>query len=139
MALKQLKGQPWFTFEEIEKPEENRVIVMFFGSVPREGEQREGLDPEKETSAAGLWKQQYEARTGRMLLRWHKDPLAGGMRAQVQPKGQIWKGIPRFANAVVSQAEQNVIAERLASRDPGNAKPGNTLMVATAAWTGEWL
>lgn len=63
----------------IEKKEEKRVFFEIGAKPPREGEERGALTSEMEHAEALIAKHNFEQRNGVTLLRFHKDPLAGGM------------------------------------------------------------
>jgi hypothetical protein len=116
-------------------PYEKFVIFIAYDRVTREGDVRRNLSPEEEEAAVLLEKQKYERRTGRMLFKFHRDPLAGGMHAINPPKGQVIR------------EDGDRYRYRLAETDPsmtisevkGNLEEGNDIMVARPAWVAEYL
>jgi hypothetical protein len=84
-----------FLVEFIEKPEEQRVFISA-RNIPRQGIKTEPLTAQQEAAAVALGKEWYEQNRGVMLLNFHKDPFAGGLRPQVPPKGQLFRaGVER--------------------------------------------
>lgn len=130
-----------FLIEFIEKPEEQRVFISA-RNIPQQGKKTEPLTGPQETAAVTLGREWYESHKGVMLLNFHKDPLAGGMRAQVPPKGQLYRaGVEREESFVmtpkglVSQGKVGAVKGERQS----NIERGNSIMVAKALWTGEWI
>lgn len=131
-----------FLVEFIEKADEKRV---FFSarSIPQQGKRGEPLTKDQETAAVMLGKEWFEQNRGVMLLNFHKDPLAGGMRAAVPPKGQLWRsGVVRkevFAQHAKGAVSQGKVGEIVEENRPSNIERGNSTMIATPLWTAEWL
>jgi hypothetical protein len=130
-----------FLVEFTEKPEEQRVFISA-RNISREGKRSEPLTTQQETAAAMLAKDWYEQHRGVMLLNFHKDPLAGGLRPQVAPKGQLYRaGVEReeafvmTPKGLVSQGKVGAVKGNRQS----NIERGNTIMIATPLWTGEWI
>ena len=130
-----------FLIEFIEKPEENRVFISA-RNIPKQGVKTEPLSVPQETAAVTLGREWYESHRGVMLLNFHKDPFAGGMRAQVPPKGQLYRsGVEReeafvmTPKGLISQGKVGAITGNRTS----NIERGNTIMIARALWVGEWI
>ena len=131
-----------FIVEFIEKPEENRFFVSA-RIAPKPGKPTLPLSKAQEIAAVTLAKEWYEQNRGVMVLNFHKDPLAGGMHAQVEPKGQLYRTGAVRAEAFVMTPKglisQGKVGEIIEEKRPGNIERGNNVMVAKALWTGEWL
>ncbi len=131
-----------FLVEFVEKPEENRVF-MAARRIPRQGQLQTALSKDEELAAVSLGKEWFEQNRGVMLLNFHKDPLAGGMRAQVPPKGQLYKsGVRRQVHYATAPNGTMVYQGRVGEVEAeveSNIERGNNIMIATAMWTGEWI
>jgi len=131
---------------EFSEKENEKFLIIIARRMPQEGKRSEPLTAIEEKVAVDTARSWYEAQTGRVLLRFHKDPLAGGMRAQVPPKGQMIRtGQHRaevFGTAPGGQPiSQGKVGALLNDGQPipGNIERGNNVMLATAAWVGEFL
>jgi hypothetical protein len=130
-----------FLVEFIEKPEEQRVFISA-RNIPRNEARAEPLTTAQETAAVTLGREWYESHRGVMLLNFHKDPLAGGMRAQVPPKGQLYRAgdvreesFVMTPNGLMSQGKVGALTGHRES----NIERGNMVMIAKALWTAEWI
>lgn len=110
------------------KEDEKRVFFEFGGRQPRDGEPREELPFEQEEAEAKIEKLKWERKTGRQLLYFYYDPLAGGTHPIVPAKGQVVKrGLimsQKTGQAVGFEEGQNLESVQMISR---------------GMWRGEWL
>ena len=123
-------------------PYEKFVIFKVYQEKPQEGKppriyQRDADDDGKEDlehAAVLQAKAQYERKTGRTLVRFRRDPLAGGMHAAVPPKGQV---INRSGTRYRFKGHNDGVYSE--TQVEGNLEPGNDIMIATPAWVAEYL
>lgn len=113
----------------IVKEEENRVFFEIGGPQPRDGEERERLTLDQEKGEALIAKAKWENKTGHRLLNFHYDPMAGGLKPLVEPKGQVVKRGPivnKIGRVVGFEEGQNIDTKIQSMRPIG-------------LWTGEWI
>lgn len=94
LLLQHLIGAELPVLRTIEKPEEKRVFFEIGAKLPRDGEERGVLTADMEHAEALLAKHNYEQKHGVSLLRFHKDPLAGGFVAagKIMHHKALWVG-----------------------------------------------
>lgn len=143
------------TVEIVDKPEEERVIFLIEGPPAFEGStQYRTLTVQEEEIAALKEKQAWETETGKQIFRFHRDPMAGGLRPVRPPEGQLYRsGETReesFAVPPSGQFRPNAQGERVHAISQGkvgpvtgkmesNIKPGNATMINYPGWVGEYL
>lgn len=143
------------TVEIFDKPEEERVIFIISGPPAFEGSTSNlSLTAQQEEIAALREKEQWERETGKTIFRFHRDPLAGGMRAVRPTTEQLYRsGETRAENFAVppnGQFKPNELGEKphaisqgkvgaVTGKMESNIRPGNATMVATPAWVGVYL
>jgi|SRR5579859_3225671 len=111
------------------KEEERRVFFEFGGRQPRDGEPREQLAPDVEKGEALIAKTKWEEKTGRRLLNFHYDPMAGGLHPHREPNGQVVKRGPIIGKA----------GEYLGFEEGKNSDLVGVIMKNVGMWTGEWI
>lgn len=136
--------------EFLEKEEEKFLIVQVRVKPDGRKTHIKPLSPAEENAAVEMAKEWYETEYGRMLLRWHKDPLAGGMAPLVPVTEQLYRtGIHREKVFKADNAGNSVYQGKIGTPDfdedgqpkiyPSNIQRGQNIMVARSAWVGEWL
>ena len=85
----------------IEKLEENRVFFDIYPA-PGRGEVAEALTTEREQALALMAKLDWEKKhPDKTLVKFHKDPMAGGLRPHLQEGPEVMMAYPLWVAEVI--------------------------------------